>query len=121
MNHRRNLLVALVVAVLTVACHEAKAQVKPFKITGEGVAALGLPLPGEAPRPHSIVGNATHLGRYTGIGTVETDSVAFDPATGKFVGEFGSGSPYVFTGANGEELVCYYGRTLGPASRECSS
>jgi hypothetical protein len=57
------------------------------------------------------VGHATHLGRYTGEGTVETDSAAFDPVTGKIVGEFGNGSPYVFKGANGEKLVCEYGRT----------
>src|SRR5947207_3464736 len=69
--------------VLTLACHQAQAQAKPFKITGTGVAPMGLPLPGQDPRPHSIVGNATHLGRHTGIGTVETDSAAFDPATGR--------------------------------------
>jgi uncharacterized membrane protein (UPF0127 family) len=43
--------------------------------------------------------------------TVETDSAEFDPATGRITGEFGSGSPYEFTGANGDKLVCYYGRT----------
>jgi len=57
------------------------------------------------------VGNATHLGRHTGEGTVKTDSAVFDPATGRIIGEFGSGAPFVFTGANGDELVCYYGRT----------
>jgi hypothetical protein len=62
------------------------------------------------------VGNATHLCRYTGAETVKTDSAAFDPATGKIVGKFESRSPYVFTGANGEKLVCKYGRTAFGAS-----
>ena len=33
-----------------------------------------------------------------------------------FVGEFGSGDPFVFTGANGDELATYYGRTDKGAS-----
>ena len=53
--------------------------------SGGGVAPFGLPLPGQDPRPHSSLGQATHLGRYTGDGTVETDSAAFDPATGTAV------------------------------------
>jgi hypothetical protein len=114
--YRRNLAAAVVAAVLVLACHEAQAQVKPFKIAGEGVAPFGLPLPGQEPRPHSSLGQATHLGRYTGEGTVETDSATFDPATGTITGQFGSGSAYVFTGANGEELVCFYGRTDKGAS-----
>jgi hypothetical protein len=102
---------AALVAVLTFACSTAQAQVKPFKIKGGGVATFGLPLPGQDPRPHSSVGEATHLGRYTGIGTIQTDTAVFDPTTGRITGGFGSGSPYVFTGADGDELVCYYGRT----------
>ena len=48
---------------------------------------------------HWIVGEATHLGRHYGEGTVRTDSAAFDPATGTIVGQFGSGSPFVFVAA----------------------
>jgi hypothetical protein len=70
-----------------------------------------LPLPGQDPRSHSSVGVATHLGLYYGDGTVQTDSATFDPDTGHITGEFGSGSPYVFTAANGDKLVCWYGRT----------
>ena len=104
--------VSALVAVLAVFCGNAAAQVeKPFKISGGGVGPTGLPLPGQVPRSHSSTGEATHLGRYSGDGKVETDSASFDPETGTFSGEFGSGSPYVFTGANGDELVCYYGRT----------
>lgn len=99
-------------AMLVVNAQSAHAQVtKPFKISGSGVADNGLPLPGQGTGPHSIdVGNATHLGRYTGLGSVETYSAAFDPDTGTIKGEFGSGDPFVFTGANGDELVCHYGR-----------
>jgi hypothetical protein len=105
------------VAVFVTACPPARAQVKPFKITGEGVGPMGLPLPTQDPRPHTIEGTATHLGKHTGKGTVQTDSAIFDPATGTIVGEFGSGSAFVFTGADGEKLVCWYGRTDHGASK----
>src|SRR5947209_8305630 len=98
-------------AVFAVACPRADAQTKPFKISGQGVGPTGLPLPGQTPRSHWIVGEATELGRHYGEGTVRTDSAAFDPNTGKIVGEFGSGSPFVFAAANGDKLACYYGRT----------
>ncbi len=90
---------------------ECAAQiVKPFRITGEGIGPFGLPLPGQDPRPHWIIGEATHLGRHYGEGTVQTDSAAFDPETGQIVGQFGSGSPFVFVGASGDRLVTWYGR-----------
>jgi hypothetical protein len=101
---------AALVAVLTLACR-ADAQVKPFKITGEGVGPLGLPLPAQDPLPHWAVGEATGLGRYLGKGTVQTDTAVPDWATGTISGEFGSGSPFVFTGADGDKLVTWYGRT----------
>jgi hypothetical protein len=100
---------AALVVVLAVS-QTADAQVKPFKIVGEGVGPLGLPLPGQEPRPHWIVGNATHLGKHTGAGTVQTDTAQLNP-DGTITGEFGSGSPFVFKGANGDKLVCHYGRT----------
>lgn len=104
-------------AVLAVLGAPAEAQVvKPFKIKGAGVGPLGLPLPGQDPRPHWIVGEATHLGRHYGEGTVGTDSAVVDLAHGVITGEFGSGTlddpaPFVFVGANGDALVTYYGRT----------
>jgi len=107
-NFRLALLALVAVCSLTVA---AQAQVKPFKITGGGIAPEGLPLPGQAGRQHWSVGNATHLGKYSGDGTVATDSAEFNPDTGTIQGEFGSGSPYTFTAANGDKLVCVYGRT----------
>ncbi|MGE3821381.1 MAG: hypothetical protein AB7I30_18375, partial [Isosphaeraceae bacterium] len=83
--------------------------VKPFKIRGAGIGPEGLPLPGQPARSHWIVGNATHLGRHTGEGTVQTLSAGFDPSSGKIVGRFSSGRPFVFAGANGDKLVCDYG------------
>ncbi len=102
---------AAVVAALALACGSALAQDKPFEISGAGVGPGGLPLPGQAPGEHWAIGEATFLGRYFGEGTVQTDSAYVDPITGHIVGEFGSGSPFVFTAANGDELVCWYGRT----------
>ncbi len=120
-NARWNVIFPSLAAVLTtlvVASPPARAQVvKPFKITGEGVGPEGLPLPGQPPRPHWIIGNATHLGRHYGEGTVQTDSANVEP-DGRITGEFGSGSPFVFTAANGDTLTCVYGRELFGASQE---
>ena len=102
---------AITLATIALASATAQAQVKPFKITGGGVAPEGLPPPGEEGRQHWSVGNATHLGKYTGDGTVAIDTAAFDPVTGTIKGEFGGGSPYTFVAANGDRLVCVYGRT----------
>jgi hypothetical protein len=107
----------MLLVVLVLASPPAQAQVvKPFKITGEGVGPFGLPLPGQDPRPHWIIGEATHLGRHYGEGSVRTDS-ADPPSDGKIRGKFGSGEPSVFTGANGDRLACYYGRTDYGASK----
>lgn len=105
----------VLLSLLTIACRDVQAQVKPFKITGEGVGPFGLPLPGQDPRPHGIVGNATHLGKHLGLGSVQTDTANF-LSDGRITGEFGSGSPFVFVGANGDILACEYGRTEFGAS-----
>jgi hypothetical protein len=92
----------MLVVVLMLAGPPTQAQVvKPFKITGEGVGPHGLPLPGQDPGLHNITGEATHLGRHFGEGTVETDTAVFDPATGLITGEFGSGSPFLKRSADG--------------------
>jgi hypothetical protein len=112
--------VAVLASALAVAftlATAAEAQVKPFKISGEGIGPAGLPLPGQAPRPHWIVGEATHLGRHHGEGTVQTDSAVLDLANGRITGEFGSGDPFVFVAANGDKLACHYGRTEFGASQ----
>ena len=49
---------------------------RTIKITGAGVGPSGLPLPGQNPRMHWIVGEATHLGHHYGEGTVRTDAWA---------------------------------------------
>ena len=107
-------LMAAVVATLSMLSYDAQAQLKPFKISGKGVAPLGLPLPGDpdGPRPHTIVGTATHLGKHNGAGSIKTDINNFVVhGDGSITGEFGSGAPFVFTGANGDILSCNYGRT----------
>ena len=106
---------AAVVSTFSLLTYDAEAQVKPFKINGEGVAPIGLPLPGQDARPHTIVGNATHLGRHRGEGSVKTDTADFH-VDGRITGEFGSGEPFVFTAANGDFLSCEYGRTEFGAS-----
>jgi hypothetical protein len=100
---------------LALAVNSAEAQEKPFKIIGAGVGPHGLPLPGEPARPHWAVGTATDLGWYYGDGEVETDSAAPQP-DGTITGTFGSPVPFVFTGADGDRLVCYYGNTDQGAS-----
>jgi hypothetical protein len=113
-------LIALV-AVSVLACPPAHAQVKPFKITGSGVGPNGLPLPGQPARFHWAVGEATHLGQYYGEGYVQTFTAAPQPdPPPRITGTFGSGNgkPFVFTGANGDQLVCYYGRQDKGASHD---
>ena len=107
----RKVVVSLVaLAAVLVVCVAAEAQVKPFKIKGEGEGPSGLPLPGQPARLHWIVGEATHLGRHYGEGSVQTDFAGPGP-NGTLIGEFGAGSPFVFVGANGDTLVTWYGRT----------
>lgn len=102
---------AVLVGVLVLHAPATQAQVvTPFQIFGAGVGPDGLPLPGQDPRPHWAVGWATDLGAYFGEGTVETDSASPQP-NGTITGDFGSGSPFVFEGAHGDKLVCWYGRT----------
>lgn len=106
---------AAIIAITTLACPPAEAQVKPFKISGAGEGPAGLPLPGQDARMHWVVGTATHLGMHYGEGTVKTDSATpqFDAngALTHFSGEFGSGDGgFTFTAANGDKLGCHYGR-----------
>lgn len=110
----RTRIVSLATVALLLALTHGTSQaqvVKPFKITGSGIAPHGLPLPGQLPRMHWIIGQATHLGRHYGEGTVKVDSAAPNPDTGKIEGEFGSATAFVFTAANGDQLATYYGNT----------
>ncbi|MEX1027186.1 MAG: hypothetical protein WD049_04165 [Candidatus Paceibacterota bacterium] len=107
---------AAIIAVAALACPTAEAQVKAFKISGEGEGPIGLPLPGQDARMHWVVGNATHLGRHYGEGTVQTDEgeqYHFDDDNNltHITGTFGSGDGgFTFTAANGDKLGCHYGR-----------
>jgi len=113
----RLLVAALVLAGFAV---QTDAQVKPFKISGGGIGPTGLPLPGQDPRPHWNIGQATELGRFYGEGAVKTDSAVPDLANGRITGQFGSGAPFVFTAANGDKLVTWYGNTLHGATQSGS-
>lgn len=101
----------LTVCALTLVLppNQAQAQVKPFVIVGAGIAPDGIPLPGFS-APHWAVGEASFLGNYSGAGEVETLSANFN-ADGTVTGTFQSPVPFVFTGANGDKLACYYGNT----------
>jgi hypothetical protein len=109
---RIKVLLATLLATLVIAGNSANAQVKPFKIVGAGIAPDGIPLPGQDPRSHWSIGNATHLGKYSGLGAVQTDTnnLVFH-SDGSITGEFGSAIPFAFEGANGDVLACHYGRT----------
>src|SRR5689334_4101168 len=95
----RFMTLSVFVLSLALAPDQALAQTKPFKVTGEGVAPLGLPLTPDTPAPHWAVGQATELGRYSGSGFFQIDEF-----TGPLSGDFSSAVPFVFTAANGDDL-----------------
>ena len=103
-------LAAVAALAITTLADAGKTEVtKPFKIKGGGVAPEGLAPPGEV-TTHLIEGTATHLGHHEGIGSFVTGPpVPTSPST--LAGEFGSDEPCVFVAANGDQLVCHYGRT----------
>jgi hypothetical protein len=112
-RQRRLAAIALITCGLTLVTltTDVNAQVsKAFRISGSGSAPTGVPLPGQPPRPHMIIGQATHLGRHYGEGEVETISADFSQFPNTISGIFRSGIPFEFTGANGDKLVCDYGR-----------
>lgn len=95
---------ALVLGVIAAPSH---AQVVPFKIDGSGNILSDLfPAPGAA-AAHTSTGQATHMGRYNGLGIVKIETINL--ATGE--GTFSSDVPYVFEATNGDRLVFQYGRT----------
>jgi hypothetical protein len=97
-------LLATLVAVLTGAAQAAQAQVKPFKVTGGGVAPKGISLLPGTPAPHSAVGTATELGRYAGEGNFQILKL-----TSAVTADFSSAPDFTFTAANGDKLVFTYG------------
>ncbi len=88
---------------LTLAPQIASAQVKPFKISGCGIADAMPLTPGQVVA-HQSVGVATHLGAHTGQGRLKL-GIFTSPTTATFSSEV----PYVFKAANGDQLACTYG------------
>jgi hypothetical protein len=104
---RLSSLLSAAVAVLVLA-GGAVAQTKPFAIAGVGTGPQGLPFPGQAARPHNIVGVATHLGLHTGAGELLNDSIdSFDPVAGIITGKFHG--TFTFERMNGDKLATTYG------------
>ncbi len=68
--------------------------VKPFKVSGGGTADF-LPLVPGTFSPFNATGTATNLGKYTGEGSLQVDAAN---------NTFSSYEPFVFVGANGDEL-----------------
>ena len=91
-------------ATLVLAAPNAEAQVKPFKLTGGGIAPLGIALTPGVAAPHSSVGTATELGNHTGAGFFQILDYT-SPTTA----EFSSAPDYTFTAANGDQLTFTYG------------
>jgi hypothetical protein len=103
-------LIALL-AVLALDCPRAEAQVKPFKVRGAGNGPEGLSVIGGI-SPYFMTGNATHLGKYSGLGIAQVtgmDAIPTDP-NAVFTGTFTGG--YVFVAANGDKLVCEHPGTF---------
>ncbi len=88
---------------LTLAPQIASAQIKPFKISGCGIAEKVPLTPGETAM-HRSVGVATHLGAHTGQGRLKLGTF-----TSLTTATFSSEVPYVFKAANGDQLACTYG------------
>ena len=100
----------IAIAATIVLALPAEAQVKPFKITGGGIATEGLPLTPGIPGPHWAVGEATELGRYYGEGAFTLLNF-----TGPTTANFSSAIDFVMVGANKDKLVFTYGDTTNGA------
>lgn len=110
-NRRHSLIPALAIGLLVVVGAPARAQlVKPFKVTGAGTADY-IPIVPFVPVHHDATGQATHLGRYHGEGSYQL--LGF---TGPTTGIFGSASPFIFVGANGDQIAFTYGDTTNGAA-----
>lgn len=115
-GYMRNGLVAWAIGALLLSSAALAQAPRPFRISGGGAAPNGLQtVPGtENARPHWAIGQATHLGRHIGSGTLKLDTVepvfVGNQLVG-FQGKFGSARPFVFNAANGDKLVTYYGNT----------
>jgi len=89
------------------AAKNADSQAVPFKVTGSGIGAHGIPTTPNTPAPHDATGTATHLGKYTGEGMFQL--LTF---TSRTTGTFNSATPFVFVAANGDRLAFNYAGTF---------
>jgi sugar lactone lactonase YvrE len=85
----------------------ADSHVIPFKVSGGGIAAEGLPLQLDQPAPHNATGTATELGTYTAQGMFQLTSF-----TSPTSGTFDSAVPVVFVAANGDQIAFTYAGTF---------
>jgi hypothetical protein len=107
----RFLVPVLALAVsLTLGSPRAAAQSKPLKIKGGGYAPDGLPLVPYTPVQHTVAGQATELGNYSGEGWFQLLDY-----TGPLSAEFSSAPNVVFVAANGDHLAMTYGDTANGA------
>src|SRR5262249_54781735 len=97
-------ILAVCTLALGFAQNQAQAQVKPFKITGGGLAPEGIALAPLTPAPHWAVGNGTELGKYYGEGFFQILQY-----TSELTADFSSAPEFVFTAANGDKLAMTYG------------
>jgi hypothetical protein len=95
---------AICALALVLGQNRAEAQVKPFKISGGGLAPDGIALVPGTPAPHSAAGNATELGNYQGEGFFQILNY-----TSLTTAKFSSGPDFIFTAANGDLLAMTYG------------
>ena len=113
-NFRLNTFVGFLAAVLALfafTCQHAEAQVKPFKVKGEGNAPEGLSLIPFDAGPYTASGTATHLGvPGFGIAYLTTDNPGPIPPGAAFNFSFSGG--FVFVAANGDRLVCEHPGTV---------
>jgi hypothetical protein len=103
------------VAVLALGTSVTQAKEKPFKVSGAGIV-YGIPFPNDPPREHWSIGTATHMGKYYGVGAVDTLTIESIDEDGNIYGTFESSESFIFEAKKGDKLVTSYGRTdLGAA------
>lgn len=106
MKQSISILAGLCLLVVALTPRAAEAQVKPFKVTGGGIAADGFPTMLDTPAPHTATGNATELGEYSAEGFFQVDEF------NGLEGDFSSSVPCVFIAANGDEIQFNYAGTV---------
>lgn len=108
MNQSISILAGFCLILAALAPRAAEAQIKPFKVTGGGIAADGFPTTLHTPAPHNATGNATELGEYSAEGFFQLDQFSFSDLDG----DFSSSEPCVFIAANGDEIQFDYAGTV---------